>query len=149
MNTSHLTDMEIQQYTFDKTNCEINIVNHMELCDTCKAKAAVYQVLSAEIKNIQSPVFDFNLAGLVLSRIQQPKSKFSLPVFLAYSLAFVLVALLFVSLFFLQGYITNVFNDILPSFYYMVVVSAIIVVVSRGIDIYKNFKNKMNRLNLY
>jgi hypothetical protein len=149
MNTDHLTDMEIQQYSFDKENCGRSIINHIEFCDSCKAKAAAYQVISAEIKNIQSPVFDFNLAGLVLSRIPQRESKFSFAVVLVYFIVFVSVTLICITFFLLHEYITNFFNDISPSFFYLVIISAITLVVCRGIEMYRNFQNKMTRLNYY
>jgi hypothetical protein len=149
MNTDHLTEMEIQQYTFDKEDCESSIMNHIKICDSCKAKAALYQVISSEIKNIQSPVFDFNLAGLVLSRIPQRESKFSLAVLLVYFIVFLSVTLILISFYLLYGYLTNLFNDISPSFFYLVAIPAITLVVFQAIEMYKNFQNKMTRLNFY
>ena len=149
MNTNHLTEIEIQQYCFEKESCESRIVNHIELCRICKERAASYELISSEIKNIQSPVFDFNLAALVLSRVPQQKSKFSFNIFLVCFAACVPVASLGVPLFFLKEYITNVFTGILPSLYYMIAISALIVVVFQVIEMYMHFHNKMSRLELY
>ena len=74
MVTKHLTDDEVQQIAVDKSNCEKRIVEHIHLCEECRSKVDVYQLLITEIKQQPKPAFDFDLSKMVLQQIPSPKT---------------------------------------------------------------------------
>lgn len=67
--SEHLSEADIQQYVLERAGCEAAVVHHVELCEDCKARAAVYEVLFAGIGQEPGPVFDFDLAAVVLAQL--------------------------------------------------------------------------------
>ena len=74
MVTKHLTDDEVQQYAIDKLNCEKRIVEHIHVCEKCRSKVEVYQLLITGIKQQSQPAFDFDLSKMVLQQLPSPKT---------------------------------------------------------------------------
>lgn len=72
MKTRHVTDPEIQQYIFDKTNCSHDTIQHINSCDVCMHIVDSYQLLSKELKQQNTPVLEYNLADKVLEKIAIP-----------------------------------------------------------------------------
>src|SRR6187402_2229048 len=68
----HLTDDEVQQYAVDKSNSEKRIGEHIHLCEECRSKVEVYQLLITGIK--PQPAFDFDLSKIVLQQLPSPKT---------------------------------------------------------------------------
>ena len=77
MITKHLSDFDIQQWVLDKSNCDANIIEHIQECEHCKMKVETYQLLFSEIKEQPKPAFDFNLSEIILPQISpaQPTSQ--------------------------------------------------------------------------
>jgi hypothetical protein len=146
---NHLTELEIQEYAFDKENANTSASDHIKSCNSCKAKVATYMLIFSEVKNIPKPVFDYDLQGLVLSGISKPKSRFPFSIVNGYFIAIVTAAILGMIAMLLQSFLGNMFTDIPSSFYYIIVASAILITVFQSIEMYNRFQNKMNRLNLY
>ena len=53
----HLTDAEVQQYVADKRHGEKRIANHIHLCEECRMKVEIYQLMITEIKQQPQPAF--------------------------------------------------------------------------------------------
>jgi hypothetical protein len=149
MITKHLTDDEIQQYALDISDCETKIVEHAQLCEECKARVATYHILFAGISQQQEPAFDFNLSELVLAQLSPPKSKFSPECLLIYLLAFVIIFLAGILTYLFRGHLLSLFAGITPLLIYLIVTTAIIVLIALGADLYKTYQEKMSTLDFH
>ena len=76
--TPHLTEEEIQLYAMVHQNAEPRIIDHIANCENCRERAAMYKFLFYEIKEQPAPVFDFDIAGLVLPALEPVKTIFKL-----------------------------------------------------------------------
>ena len=148
MTTKHISDTDIQQYILDKENCEINIIDHIKICKDCKTKAEQYQQLFTKINEQTKPAFAFNLPELVLFQITKPKTKFSSSIFFIYLLAFAGVSLIVILFYFVLEYLLKMFTDVSPLFMYLIIIISTIILAFQGIDVYRQYRKKMNILNL-
>jgi hypothetical protein len=149
MLTKHLTDDEIQQYALDRSNCETKIVEHVQLCEACKAKAATYHLLFTGIKQQAAPAFDFNLSELVLTQLPTPKSSFLPESFWVYLLALCGILLTGVLLYFIRGYVVILFTGITPFLIYLIITTFITILIILSTDMYKSYQKKMSTLDFY
>ena len=147
MITKHLSDRDIQQYASDQSGCEINIIEHLKICIDCKTKAEQYQQLFTKIKEQTKPAFAFNLSELVLFQITKPKTKFSSSIFFVYLLAFAGLSLIVILFYFVLEYLLKMFADVSPLFMCLIMIISTIILTFQGIDVYRQYRKKMNILN--
>jgi hypothetical protein len=148
MVVKHLTDNEVQQYVVDKQHCEVKIVAHIHLCEECRSKVEVYQLLITEIKQQSQPAFDFDLSKMVLQQLPSPVPKVSNDKLLVW--LFVSIGIVFIGggLYFFQNYF-DLFEGIRAIFIYLIVITAVTVLAYLLIDMYKKYKQGMKVLDLY
>jgi len=77
MTTKHLSEEELQQYSIDKSSCDIEASSHIQSCASCKANVEAYRQLFTVIHDQPKQVFGFDLSNLVLKQLPESKSKFS------------------------------------------------------------------------
>lgn len=146
MKTTHLSDKEIQQYSFDIDNCENIVIEHIEACEICKNMADSYQLLSKTLTELPSPHLDFNLAELVFNKLPPIEHNPSRN----YTITSALIMLCF-------GIITIVLYSFKNSFssfieiknlttYFIVSVGVFIAILS-SLDMIKSFNRKISSIN--
>jgi hypothetical protein len=148
MVTKHLTDDEVQQCAADRPNCEIRIVEHIHFCEKCRSKVEGYQLLITGIKQQPQAAFDFDLSKMVLQQLPSPALKVSNDKLLVW--LFVSTGIIFIggSLYFFQSYF-DLFEGIKTIFIYLIVITAITVLVYLLVDMYKKYQKEMKVLDLY
>lgn len=149
MISRHLNDDEIQQYVLQKAACDIDIIKHIQDCETCKLKAAQYTLLFEEIKQQEKPVFDFNIADLVIAQLPQPRYKDSTDKLFFYFIIFLCVFFLSIIFYFLGNNLLNLFKGITPIVVALTITTAICLFVILCIDMYKKYQAQMKTLNFY
>jgi hypothetical protein len=144
----HITDDEVQQYVVDKQHCEMKIVEHIHICEVCRAKVEVYQLMIKEIKQQPQPAFDFDLAKMVMQQLPQAKKKISIDKLLVW--LFVSIGIIFIggALYFFQSYF-ELFEGLKTIFIYLIAITAVTVLVYLFIDMYKKYRHGMKVLDLY
>ena len=75
MNTKHLTEEEVQTYAIEEAACDVDVRDHVQGCQHCRARVETYRMLITVIKEQPEPAFDFDLSELVLSRLPQTPAK--------------------------------------------------------------------------
>ena len=100
----HLTDDEVQQYAIDKRGCEKGIAEHIHLCEECRSKVEVYQLLITEIKQQSQPAFDFDLSKIVLQKLPSSKTSIANDYALIWIFSFMGIAFLGGTIYFFQSY---------------------------------------------
>ena len=149
MKNKHPNDTEIQQYVLEKENCDIDIVKHMEHCTNCAAKAAQYTLMFDKIEQQEKPIFNFNLADLVVEQLYKPQPKVANEKWFFY---FIIFTLLFsvCAIFYLFG--NNLQNLLLrtkPLLTGLIITTVTILLVFLCIDMYRKYQAQMNALNFY
>ena len=149
MLTNHLTDDDIQQYALDGSNCEPEIIAHVQSCEACKARFATYQLLFNAIRKQPEPAFDFDLAGLVLTQLPAAKSRSSLDNILVYLFSLVTVVLTGTVVYLFREYLTSLFTGITSLLLYLIATTVITILSLLCIDMYKSYQKKMNALDFH
>jgi len=146
MKTTHLSDKEIQQYTFDINKCESIIIEHIEACELCKNVADSYQLLSKTLTEQPRPYLDYNLAERVLVKLPS-KNRKPLP-------DYTIISALIILCFGIIAIVLDSFKNSLINFgeiknltsYFIVSVGVFIALLS-SLDMIKSFNRKINNIN--
>jgi len=144
----HLTDDEVQQYAVDKSNSEKRIGEHIHLCEECRSKVEVYQLLITGIKQQPQPAFDFDLSKIVLQQLPSPKTLVANDNALIWIFGFMGIAFLGGAIYFFLSYF-DLFEGIKTIFIYLIAITAITVLLYVIIDMYKKYQKEMKVLDLY
>jgi hypothetical protein len=147
MTNEHLSETEIQEYVLNKNTCSTSIIQHLQLCESCKIKAANYKLLFAEISQQPEPSFNFNLPDLVLQQLPQAKSNNLSGSFIIYFPAFIAVAAITFAGYFFRKNIENIFAGISVFFMYIIIIATFIIMIFKSIEMYKKYQQKINMLD--
>jgi len=143
----HLTDEQIKQYVLEKATCTDEIIEHIQACTHCKERAEEYNLLFRSIQQQEKPVFDFDLADLVLQQLPKPQSQ-------PFSEMWSSLLIIFISTLFccVIGYLFGknlviLFGGISPVFMGLIITTVISIFVFLYIDMNKSYHAKMKALN--
>ena len=148
MVTKHLTDDEVQQYAVNKSNSEKRIGEHIHLCEECRSKVEVYQLLITGIKQQPQPAFNFNLSELVVQQLPLPKEKAS-DRLLLWMLLFIGISFIGAIFYYFEGSFDYLFRGIAAIFIYLMIITALTVFTGLFLDMYKKYSNEMKLLDSY
>ena len=144
----HLTDDEVQQYATDKPNCEKRIAEHIHLCEECRSKVEVYQLLITGIMQQPQPAFNFNLSALVVQQLPSPKEKTSDRLVL-WVLLFIGIGFIGTIFYYFEGSFVYLFSGIAAIFIYLIIITALTVITGLSIAMYKKYDSEMKLLDSY
>ena len=144
----HLTDDEVQQYAVDKSNSEKRIGEHIHLCEECRSKVEVYQLLITGIRQQPQPAFNFNLSELVVQQLPSPKEKTN-DRLLLWVLVFIGIGFIGTIFYYFEGSFAYVFSGIASIFIYLMIVTALTVIAGLLITMYKKYDTEMKLLDSY
>lgn len=149
MTNEHLNDAEIQQYALQKIDCDIYITEHIRHCANCQVKAQQYALLFEGIKQQEKPVFDFNLADLVIAQLPETQHKVSYGNAFFY---FIICIAIFsgCTIFYFWGInLLSLFSGITPILSYLLITTVTGLLVFLCIDMYRKYLTKMKTLKYY
>lgn len=147
MNTTHLTEDEIQQYVLDDAAVNIEVTEHIHSCVLCKEKAAAYQLLFSGLQQQSQASFDFNLEELVMPQLPLPATNPVKENVLIYFFITAAASITGFALYYFRGYVVTLFQSIAPAFIYLVVTAFITMTAFLIADMYKSYKKKMHILD--
>jgi hypothetical protein len=101
------------------------------------------------IEQQPAPVFDFDLAELVISQLPAPAAKKMGDKLLPWIFASPAVFGGALIIYFFGGYFPRLFGDLATLATALLALSASILATLLGIDMYNNYKKKINALDLY
>lgn len=146
MINEHLSETIIQQYVLDKSMCDIFVHEHIPVCENCWARVKNYQLLFSEIKEIPKPVFEFDIAGLILTKLPSARGKFPWPVFTVMT---IIIAGLAIFAYLFDDYLKNIFTGVSMMLLCLIIVSGLIILLFQSIDTYQKYQRKIDSLNFY
>ena len=149
MTNKHLNDADIQQYVLQKTNSDLEIIEHIQHCTTCKTKVEQYRLLFDGIKEQEKSTFDFNLAELVMEQLPKRRPKVSNENSFFYFI--VSIAIFSVCIvFYLFGHnLLNLFLTVTPILICLICTTVTSLLVFLCIDMYRKHQRQMKSLNFY
>ena len=148
MVVKHLTDDDVQQYVVDKPNCEKRITEHIHVCEECRSKAEVYQLLITGIRQQPQPAFNFNLSELVVQQLPLPKEKAS-DRLLLWVLLFIGIGFIGTIFYYFEGSFVYLFSGIAAIFIYLIIITALTIITGLLIAMYKKYDSEMKLLDSY
>ena len=148
MLTKHCTDEEVQQYAVAKQHVEKRVAEHIHVCEECRVKAEVYQLLITGIKQQPEPSFNFDLSGMVLPQLPLPKTKAANDKWLVWLLATIGMGFIGTTFYFFPDYF-DFFEGVQSILVYLIVITAITILAYLISDMYKKYRHEMNVLDLY
>ncbi len=147
MNTSHPSEREIQDYVLEKSACTQTTIGHIESCEQCRAAIATYSLLFSEIREQPAPAFDFDLSALVIPQLPSVPAPLPADRFVAGFLMFFICCCVAVPAYLLRQYFLNLFLDISSFFIYAIIISTLVIVLFKGLSVYKKYQKQMQLLN--
>lgn len=147
MKNQHLNDYDIQQFTFDSSECKSEIIEHISSCETCKMRVESYLSLSNTIKNQQEPIFGFNLSDQVIKQLKSNEKKNSIYSYLIYFLITLSITVVLFSLCYFKDIFIDLFKS--TSVISMSFILSITILISLAMifDILRSYNRKINILN--
>jgi hypothetical protein len=149
MNDKHLRDIDIQQFLFQESSPDPDIFRHIQHCEECGIKADQYRQIFEAAKEAKKPAFEFDLTELVMKQLPSNKSEISLRKSLIYLVLFIAIPAAGVLIYLFYTRFSILLTGISPFFVYLVATAMICLLLFQSIDIYMQYKKKMNALDIY
>lgn len=147
MTNKHLNDADIQQYVLQKTNCDVEIIEHIQHCINCKIKVEQYRLLFDGIKEQEKSIFDFNLAELVIEQLPKRQQKSSNEKSFFYFIIFIAILSACIVFYLFGNNLLNLFWGITPILIGLIITTITSLLVFLCIDMYKKYQTRMQALN--
>lgn len=147
MTTKHLLELEIQQYALDKASCSTQIIDHIQACQACRLKAEAYRHIFEGIKEQPKPLFDFNLADLVMNQLPQPKPKASFDKIVVFTFTFISLLTTAFAIYFFRPFLSTVLTGIAPILVYLLITTAVSLLILLGADMFVKYNRQMKILD--
>jgi len=94
MINNHLSESEIQQYSFERDTCNNIILEHVSKCEPCRIQASNYKIIDEKLKDVKKEFFNFDLSKMVLKQISADTSSSKLLINLFFSFLFGFMAVI-------------------------------------------------------
>lgn len=146
--SEHPSEAELQEFALGEMKNEAGINAHIQLCDECKTTVANYRLLFSAIGSGEKPVFNFNLSALVLEKISPANTKYSKDRFIFY-IGFAVIAVLAIGCYWYSEFLSGVLIGFGSLFMYLLVATAVIILLFQSLDIYKGYQHKIKSLDFY
>jgi len=157
MTDQHLSEEIIQQYVLNKTSCGADTIAHMHECEYCREKAETYRLIFSEISHQPNPVFDFDIAKLVLPQLSAEKRIRSNYTFLFYFMGCFVIAGFGIAGYLYKNYLAGLFKKYIFSVssglskgvLYLLLTAALFILIFQVVELYKKYQRKIDDLNFY
>ncbi|MDY8137058.1 hypothetical protein [Aquimarina sp. 2201CG5-10] len=147
MKTIHVSDYDIQQFTFDLSECEAEVVKHINSCEICKRRVEEYQLLSNTIKSQPDPIFEFNLSDQVLEQLEISPEKESTYGYFIYVLIVLSIGVVTSCLFYFKEIFIDLFKSTAAISTYLIISVTVLISLVMVFDMFRSFNKKIDLLN--
>jgi hypothetical protein len=148
MTSKHLSDYDIQQLVLDEANCDHSIIQHARLCPRCNSKAETYRLIFVSLEGQPKPVFEFDLTGLVLSKLVGKEETLPLSNRLTYLTVTIIAAPLAAVSYLFGENLLDIFSSVSSILLYMMVATTSTFLAFQIIEMFKKHKKQMADLDL-
>lgn len=149
MTSKHLNDADIQQYVLQKTNCDVEIIEHIRHCTNCKIKVEQYRLLFDGIEEQEKPIFDFNLTELVMEQLPEHQQKVSNENSFFYFIVSIAVFSVCIVFYLFENNLLNLFLGTTPILIGLIFTTVTSLLAFLFIDMYRKYQTRMKAVNFY
>ncbi len=149
MKNIHLTDLEIQEFLFEESDPDHDISTHLQQCEECRIKVDQYKYIFEAAGKEKKPVFGFNLTELVMEQLPYHKVEVSAGKSLIYLILLIALPAAGVLIFLFYTRFSILLTGISPFFIYLTATGMLSLLLFQSIDVYLQYKKKMNALDIY
>ncbi|HEX9509515.1 MAG TPA: hypothetical protein VF939_03475 [Puia sp.] len=148
----HPSEIELQLYVLDEPGCTTEVMEHIGQCEDCQVSASAYRLAFAEIKQQSRPAFDFKIEELILpsiSPIRTPNPAAARKEIFMYILVFGAFAFIGLPFYLYRGYLSKMFAGMLPVAICLMAMTAMIILIFYGMEMYRKYRKQLKSLNYY
>ena len=165
MIAGHPSEIELQRYAMEEAGCTTEVIGHIEQCERCRTSISTYRLLLAGMKQQPRPVFEFEVAELILAQL--PASAPAPPIGLTppirplspaapaaarkdlvlYILVFGVFALIGLPFYFFRQDLSKMLTGMLPVAVGLITMTVFLVSLFYGIEMYRKYRKQLNALN--
>jgi hypothetical protein len=149
MTDKHLDDVEIQRIALNDKECSDEVIAHYNSCDVCRVKATQYALVFDGIKQLENPVFEFDLSEMVMKELPVIQAKSSFDHYFVFSVVAVACFFAVCTTYLFRTYVAGLFVGITPISVYLILTTVVLVLIILGLDIIARFQKQMKALNFY
>ena len=145
----HPSETALQEFALDESKTEIMIVEHIRFCSQCQEQVASYRLVFSAMATQEKPSFDFDVSNLVMPQVNRPENRYSSDNWVLYLTAFVIIGVTSIAGYLFGEFILELFRDLGSLLMPLIVITALIILIFQGIDIYKRYQRKIDVLDFY
>lgn len=147
MNAKHLSDNEIQQYAFDASECEMDVIEHISSCPLCTKQVENYLLLSDAMSDLPEPALAFDLSHRVLTQLEKTSRTRSIFNYFIYTLIVLGSVVALTSLFYSTEILIDLFTSNSAITLSLIVSVALLVTSGLIVDMLRLHNKKLTLLN--
>jgi hypothetical protein len=144
MSTTHLSEVEIQEYVVNGPAENNGIVKHLQQCSFCSMQVANYKLLFEKLHTTEKPEFDFNLSALVLENLPVKRKKGA---WLSYVAIATTICLSLAVVAFFGNYLVAAFKGLPITLFVTMALPALCILVFQAFEIIKIHQKQTGMLN--
>ena len=138
---NHLTDDEIQQFVLNN-NPNDTAIEHITTCEACRVSAANYATMFKAIEEAPAPLFEFDLANMVMVALPKPKQLPAQRDYFMYSVLFAAIAVLCIPVYLYKKDLARVFENLAPVMVVLIVLPVTAILCLQLYETYKVYKKQ-------
>jgi len=146
--TTHLSEIELQEYALHKSDLSTEKILHFASCARCQAVAANYQILVNELHQLPKPSFDFDISAAVIVKLQKSKKSYSLPVVLACFFSLLLIVAACLAIYNFWGELCIIITSTTPLITLFILSTVVLILGFHGATLYNDYQKKLKILGL-
>ncbi|AEV98682.1 hypothetical protein A4D02_09060 [Niastella koreensis] len=148
MKQEHLLENELQQLALGQQINDHELAAHVHECAKCAIAITNYQAMFSALKTMERPAVNFDIEQIMAALpVSNPEKKgFPWLIFWVSSLSTAIVA---VSVFRVSGVYLNLFRNSQGPVLYLIVATALTIVVFQLRELISSYREKMRQLNFY
>jgi len=139
---NHLTDDEIQQFVLN-SNVSDTAIQHIKMCEACKASAANYAAMFRVIEEAPGPVFEFDVVNMVMPALPKPRQATAQADYFIYTVLFAAIGLLCIPVYLYKKDLARIFENMAWAAIVLIALPVITILFWQFYDTYKVYKKQM------
>lgn len=149
MITTHLSEEELQQYISEPGACAGSVIEHLGSCEVCIGKAKTYRLLFAGIRQQPRPSFEFDLADLVIARLEKPITSYSFSSMGIYLYSIIGLAFVLTLSILFDEFLVSLFIRYSNLLLFLFIATTSIVLLFQCIEICGKYRRQIRVLNIF
>ncbi|WP_394747551.1 hypothetical protein [Spongiimicrobium salis] len=147
MKHKHLSDQDIQEFTFDLSQCSPEVIQHLSVCEICKMRSEHYSSVSEALENLPDPILDYNLADEVVKQLERSSKKETAHHYFIYFIIALGGALIISCLFYFKEIFIEVFKSNSAPLTSLIIGIVLLISVGAILDMLRSYHQKIKMLN--